>query len=230
MAADAGAESLYITNCSGCHGATGQGAVNIAPPLAKNPYVTGDPKKVIQAVAGGMAGPIREHGSTWSGSMPPWQGTLTNAQLADVITYIRTSWGNKASSVSERQVAAKPASALTQPSHSNAPAVTMAEAESLYVTNCSGCHGASGAGAVNIAPALAKNRDVTGDPKKVIQIVVSGSVGPIKEGGTTWTGSMPPWNTALSNAQLAAVITYIRSSWGNKAAPVSEKQVATTHK
>jgi mono/diheme cytochrome c family protein len=96
---------LYLTNCSGCHGANGQGAVNIAPPLAKNPYVTGEPNKVIQAVLGGMVGPIKERGATWNGSMPPWKGTLSNAQLAAVITYIRGSWGNKAKPVSEAQVA-----------------------------------------------------------------------------------------------------------------------------
>jgi mono/diheme cytochrome c family protein len=105
-ATGADAELLYMANCSGCHGANGQGAINIAPPLAKNPYVTGDPKKVIQAVLGGMAGPIKEHGATWNGSMPPWKGTLSNTQLAAVITYIRGSWGNKAKPVSEKQVAA----------------------------------------------------------------------------------------------------------------------------
>jgi mono/diheme cytochrome c family protein len=38
--------------------------------------------------------------------MPPWKGTLTNAQIADVITYIRNAWGNKAGTVTEAQVAA----------------------------------------------------------------------------------------------------------------------------
>jgi mono/diheme cytochrome c family protein len=233
-ATGADAELLYMANCSGCHGANGQGAVNIAPPLAKNPYVTGDPKKVIQAMLGGVAGPINEHGATWNGSMPSWQGTLSNAQLAAVITYIRGSWGNNAKPVSEKQVAlqahAVSSSPRQTPSSAATSVATSADAGSLYLTNCSGCHGANGQGAVNIAPPLAKNPYVTGDPKRVIQAVLGGMAGPIKEHGATWNGSMPPWKGTLSNAQLAAVITYIRGSWGNKAKPVSEKQVAASSK
>lgn len=226
------AETLYMANCSGCHGATGQGAVNIAPPLAKNPSVTGDPKKVIQAVLGGMGGPVKEHGATWNGSMPSWEGTLSNAQLAALITYIRGSWGNDAKPVSEKQVAAQ-AHAVSAPtsqarSNSSTPRGTSANAESLYATNCSGCHGVNGQGAVNIAPPLAKNPYVTGDAKRVIQAVLGGVAGPIKEHGATWNGSMPPWKGTLSNAQIAAVITYIRASWGNNAKPVSEAQVASS--
>ncbi len=220
------AQSIYLANCSGCHGASGKGAVNIAPPLAKNPYVTGSPKMVIQTMLAGMVGPIKERGTTWSGSMPPWQGTLSNAQLAEVITYIRTSWGNKATPVSAQDVAAHVASAQPRIASASTPALTNAQAESVYVANCSGCHGAVGQGAIDIAPPLAANPSVTGNSSSIIRIVLDGSAGPIKERGTTWTGSMPPWRGTLSNAQVAAVITYIRTSWGNKAGPVSERQVA----
>jgi mono/diheme cytochrome c family protein len=147
-----------------------------------------------------------------------------------VITYIRGSWGNNAQPVSEKQVAlqAHAVSAPRQAPASAATSTTSADAKSLYLTNCSGCHGASGQGAVNIAPPLAKNPYVTGDAKKVIEAVLGGMAGPIKERGATWNGSMPPWKGTLSNEQLAAVITYIRSSWGNKAKPVSEKEVASS--
>jgi mono/diheme cytochrome c family protein len=230
LAAAAGdAQSVYLANCSGCHGASGQGAVNIAPPLAKNPYVTGNPAMVIRTMLGGMAGPVKEHGTTWNGSMPPWQGTLSNAQLADVITYIRSAWGNKAAPVTAQAVAALVVSAQpTAAPVSSALALTKAQAAAIYVANCSGCHGAAGQGAINIAPALAANPSVTGNPKMVIHVVLDGSAGPITERGITWTGSLPPWNGTLSDAQLAAVISYIRSSWGNKAGPVSERQVGAS--
>ena len=228
LAAGEPGATLYMANCSGCHGASGQGAVNIAPPLVKNPYVTGDPKRVIQTMLSGMAGPVKERGATWNGSMPPWQGTLSNAQLAEVITYMRASWGNKAAPVSEAQVAAQAAGAQLHVTPSTVPSLTTAQAESLYIANCSGCHGAIGRGATDIAPALAANPSVTGDPRKVIHVVLDGSLGPIKERGTTWTGSMPPWRGTLSNAQLAAVITYIRTQWGNKASPVTQQQVAAS--
>jgi mono/diheme cytochrome c family protein len=222
--------SVYLANCSGCHGASGQGAINIAPPLAKNHEITGDPKRVIAIVGGGLAGPIKENGITWSGSMPGWWGTLSNAQIAAAITYIRTSWGNKGTRVAENQVAALNRSTTSRPpaqSRSSAP-VNVAAGESLYVTNCSGCHGVSGEGAVNIAPPLAKNPYVAGSATSLIRAVTDGLVGPVKEKGATWNGSMPAWRGTLTNAQIAAVLTYIRGSWGNSAAAVTEKQVSST--
>ncbi|HTU71555.1 MAG TPA: c-type cytochrome [Candidatus Baltobacteraceae bacterium] len=228
-ATDSGAQSIYLANCSGCHGAAGEGAVNIAPPLAKNPYVTGNPKDVIQTMLTGMVGPVKERGATWNGSMPPWQGTLSNAQLASVISYIRTSWGNRAKSVSASQVAAQAAAASPQAAHpSTAAPAANPRAEVVYIANCSGCHGVAGQGAINIAPPLAHNASVTGNPNAVIRIVLDGRLGALKEHGVTWNGAMPPWKGTLSNAQLAAVITYIRTSWGNKASPVSQGQVAAS--
>jgi mono/diheme cytochrome c family protein len=222
LAAGSDGETLYVTNCSGCHGVNGQGAVNIAPPLAKNPFVTGTADKAIRAVLGGMIGPVTEHGRTWNGSMPVWQGTLTNAQLAAVLSYIRRSWGNRAAPVTAAQVAAVGRVSAGQPS---APKVTLAAA-SLYATNCSGCHGANGEGAINIAPPLAKNPYVVGDPKRVIHTVLNGLIGPVREKGATWNGSMPAWQGTLSDAQVAAVLTFIRDSWGNRAAAVTAGQVA----
>ncbi len=76
------------------------------PPLANNPVVTGDPNKVIGIVLNGLHGSITVNGQTYNGQMPPWKGTLSNKQIADVITYIRGSLGNnKASAVTEAQVA-----------------------------------------------------------------------------------------------------------------------------
>jgi ubiquinol-cytochrome c reductase cytochrome b subunit len=97
---------VFSQNCSSCHGAQGTGVPGTFPPLANNPVVTGDPKKVIGIVLNGLHGSISVAGSTYNGMMPSWKGTLTNKQIADVITYIRGSLGNnKASAVTEAQVA-----------------------------------------------------------------------------------------------------------------------------
>ncbi len=101
-----GGQTVYTTNCSGCHAANGLGAPSVAPPLAGNDVVTGDPKKVIGILLNGLKGKITVKGQAWDGVMPPWKGTLTNKQIADVITYIRGSWGNKAAAVTEAEVAA----------------------------------------------------------------------------------------------------------------------------
>ena len=68
--------------------------------------MTGDPKPVIGVLLNGLNGKIDVKGQSYNRQMPPWKGTLTNAQIADVITYIRNAWGNKASTVTEAQVAA----------------------------------------------------------------------------------------------------------------------------
>jgi ubiquinol-cytochrome c reductase cytochrome b subunit len=97
---------VFASNCASCHGAQGQGTPGVFPPLANNPVVTGDANKVIGIVVGGLHGQISVGGQSYNGMMPAWKGTLTNKQIADVITYIRTSLGNnKASAVTEAQVA-----------------------------------------------------------------------------------------------------------------------------
>jgi len=98
-------EAVYTKNCASCHNATGQGMTGTFPPLAKNSLVTGDPSKVIHILLNGLSGPIKVEGNSYNNAMPPWKGTLSNAEIAAVITYIRTSWGNKASAVTEAQVA-----------------------------------------------------------------------------------------------------------------------------
>ena len=102
--ADAGAK-IYSTNCSGCHGAQGTGTPGAFPPLAGNDVVTGPPDKVIHILLYGLNGAITVGGKPYNGVMPPWKGQLSNADIANVITYIRSSWGNKASAVTEADVA-----------------------------------------------------------------------------------------------------------------------------
>ena len=103
-AGDKGAQ-VFAANCASCHGAAGQGMPGAFPPLAKNPYVTGDPKKVMHTLLYGLSGPIDVNGQKFNGQMPAWKGTLNNTDVADVVTYIRTSWGNTASKVTEKDVA-----------------------------------------------------------------------------------------------------------------------------
>lgn len=96
---------VYSQNCSSCHQANGEGNAAF-PPLAKNPVVTGDPKTVIHIVRNGLTGPVKVNGKTFNGQMPAWKSQLSAGDVAAVITYIRSSWGNKASAVTAAQVAA----------------------------------------------------------------------------------------------------------------------------
>jgi ubiquinol-cytochrome c reductase cytochrome b subunit len=96
--------TVYTANCAGCHGAGGTGQPGIFPPLAKNPVVVGPAVKVITIVDHGLTGPVSVAGATFNGVMPPWKGNLTPAQIADVITYVRSAWGNSAGPVTTAQV------------------------------------------------------------------------------------------------------------------------------
>jgi mono/diheme cytochrome c family protein len=106
-AASVGA-TVFATNCSSCHQASGKGLPGTFPPLAGNAVVTGDPAKVVHIVKDGLTGAIVVNGTTYNGQMPAWGQTLSTNDLAAVITYIRSSWGNHASAVTTAQVSATP--------------------------------------------------------------------------------------------------------------------------
>jgi mono/diheme cytochrome c family protein len=95
---------VFSQNCTSCHGANGQGSPGLAPPLAGNPFVTGDPKAVINVVSNGLHGQTIM-GQSYGAQMPAWKNTLSKSDLAAVITYIRGSLGpNKASPVKESDI------------------------------------------------------------------------------------------------------------------------------
>jgi cbb3-type cytochrome c oxidase subunit III len=102
----AAGQKVYTTNCSSCHQANGKGQPGVFPPLAGNTVVTGDPTKVIGIVKNGLSGKITVNGTTYNGQMPAWKATLSNNDIAAVITYVRSAFGNKASAVTAAQVAA----------------------------------------------------------------------------------------------------------------------------
>jgi len=102
----AAGKPVYAANCAGCHGAAGAGQPGVFPPLANNPYVTGDPKALIHTLNYGLNGAIKVGSASYTGMMPAWKGNLTPQQIADVATFIRASWGNKAGAVTAADVAA----------------------------------------------------------------------------------------------------------------------------
>jgi mono/diheme cytochrome c family protein len=84
--------------------------------------------------------------------------------------------------------------------------------QGVYATNCAGCHQDQGQGAPRIAAALAGSKTVIGRPDMSLRVLLNGKDGPI--------GEMPPLGQSLSDEQLAQVLTYIRGSFGNSAAPI----------
>ena len=94
----------------------------------------------------------------------------------------------------------------------------------IYEHDCAACHGPAGQGAPGAYPALAGNRAVTMDATtNLIHIVRNGGFAPATAGNPRPYG-MPPFSHIRNDAEIAAVLTYIRQSWGNHAAPVTELQ------
>lgn len=84
-------------SCSGCHQANGQGIPGAFPPLAGHAadLYTTDPDYLAQVVLFGLQGPITVDGAQYAGLMPAWEGQLTDAQIAAVLNFILSSWGNE---------------------------------------------------------------------------------------------------------------------------------------
>ena len=101
--------ALYKQYCLTCHQADGGGVPRMNPPLIKTTYVTGDKKKLIQWVLQGSVEKVPIDGQTYSNNMPP-QKYLTDQQVADVLTFIRSSFGNKSSAIFATDVKAVRAS------------------------------------------------------------------------------------------------------------------------
>jgi mono/diheme cytochrome c family protein len=96
----------------------------------------------------------------------------------------------------------------------------------LYGLYCSACHGADGKGATGGQfPPLAGSPWPMGNPDRGIKIVLHGLHQPVEVNGKTYNLEMPPQGAALPDDQIAAILTHVRSSWGNKAAAVSVDQV-----
>ncbi|WP_455818158.1 c-type cytochrome [Pseudomonas cerasi] len=100
----------------------------------------------------------------------------------------------------------------------------------VYLKNCSGCHLTNGLGYRKKFPALALNAAVnSADPAGLISIVLQGA-SQAETGALTSRYVMPRFDGQLSDRQIADVLSFIRSSWGNESAPVSASAVSTLRK
>ncbi len=120
-----GAE-LYGT-CAACHMPTGAGLPGAFPPLAGSEWVTGRAEVPIAIVLHGMQGPVTVQGATYNSVMTPWGTMFSDEEVANVVTYIRSQWGNKASAVTAADVAKVRAATKAQ-----AAPLTAEELRKLY--------------------------------------------------------------------------------------------------
>jgi glucose/arabinose dehydrogenase len=99
----AAGEKAYKLYCGACHQGDGKGDGSRFPPLAGSERVIGDKRKLIEVILNGMSGPLTVKGIDYNGVMPA-HDFLKNEEIAQILTYIRSSFGNKASSVGVGEV------------------------------------------------------------------------------------------------------------------------------
>lgn len=124
--------------------------------------------------------------------------------------------------------------------HSGAPVVAKVDplvlGKKQYETICHTCHQLNGLGTPGVYPPLAESEWVTGSEEKLIRLVLYGLKGPLKVKGVEYNaaampsiGKVPGSGFNLSDEKVAAVLTFIRQQWGNKAGPITTEQVAAIH-
>jgi mono/diheme cytochrome c family protein len=145
-----------------------------------------------------------------------------NGPMAEVVLGSTQHWTDVDLNAMAVYLKALPTNAASEPS--TKPSTTP-RGSKLYDKHCAQCHGDSGQGVANAYPALAGNRAVLMPQKaNLVQIVLNGGYAPATAGNPRPYG-MPPFVLDLTDADIADVLTHIRSSWGNHANAVSELEV-----
>jgi mono/diheme cytochrome c family protein len=142
-------------------------------------------------------------------------------------------------------VSAVRAGAQTVPGKKNAPApakitipvqkdasgkVVPLDGRQLFGVTCAACHQANGEGLVDRYPPLAGSEWVSGDPDRMLRIVLRGLTGEVDVQGEMFKGEMPAWGPQLEDAEIATVVSYVRDKFGGGASPATAAMVARVRK
>jgi nitrite reductase (NO-forming) len=103
---------VYAQTCAACHQPSGRGLPRAFPPLAGSDFLMADKERAIGIVLGGLKGRVTVNGETFDGIMPP-QSHLSDDDLASVLTYVRSSWGNAGDEVTRDEVRRRRAADMT---------------------------------------------------------------------------------------------------------------------
>lgn len=152
------------------------------------------------------------------------QGTVAGP-MAEVVQNSTQHWGDADLLAMATYLKALPTSPERRATVQVPPPPPDSRGAKLYRQHCAQCHGDQGEGAAKAYPALAGNRAVTMDsPANLVRMVLAGGFAPSTAGNPRPYG-MPPFAMLFSNDDTAAVVSYIRSAWGNQAKAVSTLDV-----
>lgn len=96
--AKADGKALYAAQCTACHQANGQGVPGVFPPLDGSEWVQGEPRILANILLHGINGELEVAGQQYQGMMPAFP-QLSDNELAEIVSYIRTAWSNRADTV-----------------------------------------------------------------------------------------------------------------------------------
>ena len=100
-------KKVFSANCATCHQATGVGVPGQYPPLAGSEFLNGGSRRPLMIVLKGLQGPLTVKGQHYGTAvMQPWESTLNDQKISDVLTYVRQEWGNKGTPISVESVSA----------------------------------------------------------------------------------------------------------------------------
>lgn len=109
---------------------------------------------------------------------------------------------------------------------SGATADDLAQGGKIYYRSCTGCHQARGEGKPGRYPPLVGTSWLLDDAETPIRLLLLGATGPMEVNGVVYNDVMPNLGVTLSDEEIALVLTYVRSSWGNSAPAITEVDVA----
>lgn len=96
----------------------------------------------------------------------------------------------------------------------------------VYAARCAACHQPTGAGVPGAFPPLAGSEWLAGSERRLVALVLHGVSGPITVKGNSYNGAMPAFAAQLGDAELAALLSHLRATWGSGAGPVARETVA----
>ena len=216
-------KGVYETVCGACHGSDGLGKPGQAPPLAGSEWVARDVPSLAHIPLAGLNGTIQVKGQEWSLSMAPMGAGLSDADLAAVLSYIRTSWGNNYGAVSDDELKAERA-AISGNAPSAAELAKMTPVERGHTIfqkyGCFQCHGQDAKGGVHNTnaktaeqvPSLIYVAD--GYTKaELIAFIKRGerNIPKMNPTGPEPPHFMPKWGPIISDAELDDLTSYLLS-------------------
>ena len=109
-------------------------------------------------------------------------------------------------------------------------AVDLDAGKAQYLAICVACHQPTGMGLPPVFPPLVKSEYVSGNPERLIAIILNGVMGPIEVDGKPYNNMMPAQGAVLTDSKISQVASFVRSSFGGGASPITPEQVAEARK